>query len=1845
MEGALRILRARAAARVGLAALALAPSAAAVRGAPSADPRDPYPDLYDVVWDSPSGDAHGSMPLGNGDIGVNVWAEPDGEIAFLIGKTDSWDEHARLVKVGGFRIRIDPNPLAGKPFSERLRLRDATVEISAGEGPRRASARIWVDANSPAICVEIETAEPSEATASIELWRTERRELEALEVSDVLLQRGVPGDRRAPVVLEPDAILRDQAARIGWYHHNARSVGLEDLAKVQGLAGFPLPDPIRGRTFGAAILAPGGERLDDRTLRSARGASHRFEVFVLTRHPSTPESWLAAMDTAIRDVQAASFEDRRRAHEAWWRAFWARSWICATTRRGEIGRQSGVARPLSDAEIASLAELVPGDPAAEAVRLPSEGERAAEEVARDFGDDAFNVSRAYHLQRFLNACAGRGAHPIKFNGSIFTVPAPGKSDPDYRRWGPGYWWQNTRLPYYGMCASGDFDLLRPLFRMYAEELLDLAKYRTKLYCGHEGAFYPECIYFWGPIFSETYGWTPFEERADKLQESRWHKWEWVGGLELSWLMLEYYEHTLDAEFLERTAIPFAREILTFFERHYGTDASGKLVFHPAQALETWWDCTNPMPEVAGCRAVAERLLALPEDSVPAADRGLWRRLLEKLPPLPLRDVDGKKALAPAERFAEKRNVENPELYAVFPFRLVALGRPNLERGLEALRHRWDRGNSGWRQDDIFLAYLGLAEEARAYVVGRAQNHDPNSRFPAFWGPNYDWVPDQDHGSVLVKAFQSMLLQTDGRRILLFPAWPRSWDVRFQLRAPLRTTIRGEYREGKIVSLEVEPEDRRADVEILLPGGRAEAPADAKGSRTAIVRDEWGVPRISGDSMAAVAYALGYAQAEDRLEEILKAYLRAEGRLASAFGSEFLEEDYQARALRHAEVSRARYGELSPQSRAVIEAFVAGIAKYMDEHPEKVPAWGFRPEPPMVVALVRTAAWSWPVGQAFEDLGRALPRPPGSGSNQWAVSPERTALGCAALAIDPHVPLFGILRWYECHLHGGPLHAYGFAVPGTPIVALGHNDHLAWACTTGGPDTSDIYEVELDRPGGLRYRYDGAWRDVETREIEIPVREGGATRAVRRAVRRTHHGPIVREAGARAFAMKIPYEEEVRLAEEFLAFNLARSLADFRHALELDQFFPQNLMAADVDGNIFYIRTGRVPIRPPGVDPARPIDGGTSKTEWLGLRKQAELVQCLNPIQGFFQNCNIGPDTMMADSPMTPEKYPPEVYNAPRGATNSRGRRAVELLAQSDRLDAAGAIAILLDTGVRGFEGWIAALESSAETLARENSEERARLAGPLETLQAWDGRMEAESEGATLFYAWKMALRELAPKLELEAAPGPEKLAKPEKLALARALLRAAAELERRFGSARVPWGRVNRLRRGDRDFPVGGASPAHLGFSTLRAVATRPEADGTLVAVMGQTCPTVVFLEGPEKVRSFSALPFGESDDPASPHFADQAEKLFSPKALKDTHYRREGELERVESRNVLELPGALAERPGSPPDPPSLEEVEELARIVATPYKLGRPVLEPTRKEGDFDREAVDCPNVFRFRGRWHMTYVGFDGEGYRTGLAASDDLIRWERLGAVLEKGPAGAFDSHGAAGLSILGDDELFSGHEPYRVRGRYWLSYYGNDAPGYEAGCGSVGLAWSLDLRAWTRFEGNPILAPGDGEAWEKGTLYKSHLLRTPDGGFAILYNAKNSLEGPWVEETGLATSPDLKTWTRSPANPVLPRGPPGAWDSVFASDPIAFRHGDLWVLFYYGFDGAHARDGLAASRDLRRFTKLPRPILDIGEPGSLDSQHAHKPSVVWDRGVFYHFYCAVRDRDGCRTITLAASRL
>jgi len=705
------------------------------------------------------------MPLGNGDIGLNAWVEGNGDLCFYISKTDSWDDNGRLLKVGKVRINLEPN-LSGSAseFTQTLQLMDGMIHIQYGRGDTAMVIRLWVDAHHPAIHVEVDGLRRVKVTAAIELWRTERYALPSIECSDVM---DTP-DHNAPpgsIIVEPDTVLSQLPGRIGWYHHNIKSVGPEICATIQGIKDFERVDPLLHRTCGVVIMAENGERLDDLHLVSPCSASHRFSLYVLTRHPATPQQWLQAVDAEIEVCEEVSMAKRREGHQRWWREFWGRSWIHVTSADG--------------AEVS---------------------------------DEAFCVSRAYALQRFINACAGRGRHPIKFNGSLFTVPAPGApGDADYRRWGPGYWWQNTRLPYISMCTSGDVDLMAPLFRMYSKDLMPLFKFRTRRHVGHGGAYIPECIMFWGDLFSETYGWTPFEQRSDKLQASPWHKWEWVAGLELVFMMLDYYEHTCDKAFLRERVLPTAHEILTFFEQHYKTDQGGKLVIHPSQALETWWDCTNPMCEVSGLQAVVDRLLALDKKLTSAEQRNFWSALKKKLPDLPTREVDGKAMLAPAEKFDNKMNCENPELYAVFPFRRVAVGRPGLELGIEALNYRWDRGDSGWRQDDIFMAYLGLADQARENLVSRAKNKHSASRFPAFWGPNYDWIPDQDHGGILLKALQAMLMQTDGQKIYLLPAWPKKWDVDFKLHAPGNTVIEGVVTNGKLVKMTITPRSRSKDV--------------------------------------------------------------------------------------------------------------------------------------------------------------------------------------------------------------------------------------------------------------------------------------------------------------------------------------------------------------------------------------------------------------------------------------------------------------------------------------------------------------------------------------------------------------------------------------------------------------------------------------------------------------------------------------------------------------------------------------------------------------------------------------------------------------------------------------------------------------------------------------------------------------------------------------------------------------------------------------------------------------------------------------------------------------------------
>jgi len=944
--------------------------------APAAETRGTDPlDQCNVVWETPSLDSSGSLPLGNGDIGLNVWVEHNGDLRFYLSKTDAWSENARLLKLGGVRISLSPNPFrAGLPFRQTLRLRQGEIEIRAGEAASGVTLRVWVDANQPVVRVEVQGRKELDLRVSLEMWRTQERQLTGGELFSAFGLGGGP----EPVVVHPDTLVDAREDGIVWYHSNEMSCWPVTMT-VQGLDSLlsSFSDPLLHRVFGGAIKAKGLVKTDATTLASERPRKrYLISVFPLTTHPATPEEWLRQLDESIAHLEARDTESARRAHRKWWDDFWHRSWIRvsgpATGAKmdvndlplrigadsdgrnqflGDISRVRIFSRAVKPEEIATLAQgreaAVAADPAlvgdwrfgdirdgasanAASARLPAriigdvkvvdttrgkalrltgngwvevaddpaldltaactleawispktlpagggriidkshagvgeaylldtfpanslrlineEGaltydaklppdqwthvaatfDAAGEQrlyvngqmvASASIGAGTAQVSQGYALQRFLNACGGRGAFPIKFNGSIFTVDPrePNEThDADYRRWGGPYWYQNTRLPYWAMLASGDFDLMQPYFRMYLKAL-PLAQARTGLYFGHEGAFFPETMYFWGTYTNDDYGWDRQGKDAS-VCDSPWIRYYWQGGLELTATMLDYYACTQDESFLRNSLLPMAEAILTFYDQHYQRDASGKLLLKPAQALETWQAAVNPLPESAGLRWVLSRLLALPTTVVTAEQRKEWERLLGEVPPLPTKEEDGETVLLPAQEFSELRNVENPELYAIFPYRLYGVGKPDLEVARRTFAGRRVKTSQGWQQDPIQAALLGLADEASELVAKRFVNKHPGSRFPAFWGPNFDWVPDQDNGAVALTGLQTMLMQTDGERILLFPAWPKQWDVEFKLHAPMNTTVEGVYRGGKLEHLNVTPKSRAKDVTVLEP---------------------------------------------------------------------------------------------------------------------------------------------------------------------------------------------------------------------------------------------------------------------------------------------------------------------------------------------------------------------------------------------------------------------------------------------------------------------------------------------------------------------------------------------------------------------------------------------------------------------------------------------------------------------------------------------------------------------------------------------------------------------------------------------------------------------------------------------------------------------------------------------------------------------------------------------------------------------------------------------------------------------------------------------------------------------
>jgi hypothetical protein len=372
------------------------------------------------------------------------------------------------------------------------------------------------------------------------------------------------------------------------------------------------------------------------------------------------------------------------------------------------------------------------------------------------------------------------------------------------------------LLYWPLLMSGDFELMKPFFDHYWY-VLPMRKAMTRHYFGHEGAFYRENVM---PLTGSCHDCGPLPKtKPGEKYAGDYHAYYFTSGLETVAMMADFVRYTGDTKFRDEVLVPFAREILLFYDQHYGRGPNGALRLDPAQAIETWWIAVNPAPDVAGLRFCLDQLLSL--NAGPPADQAKWKRFQAEMPEVPLRTIAGRPAIAPAETYEKQGNGENAELYPVFPFRCYgfALGSKDLVDW--TMQHRTCKDTFGgicWTQDQIGWALAGNAQEAAAGLVRRFRTATNTLRFPIYGNHITDGIPDLDHFGSGSIALQRMLIQESETsnlkpKIFLLPAWPMEWDVDFKLHLQGGVVLTGTVKDGKLVQWDCTPGTRKPDVVV------------------------------------------------------------------------------------------------------------------------------------------------------------------------------------------------------------------------------------------------------------------------------------------------------------------------------------------------------------------------------------------------------------------------------------------------------------------------------------------------------------------------------------------------------------------------------------------------------------------------------------------------------------------------------------------------------------------------------------------------------------------------------------------------------------------------------------------------------------------------------------------------------------------------------------------------------------------------------------------------------------------------------------------------------------------------
>ncbi|HSZ10061.1 MAG TPA: penicillin acylase family protein [Steroidobacteraceae bacterium] len=684
------------------------------------------------------------------------------------------------------------------------------------------------------------------------------------------------------------------------------------------------------------------------------------------------------------------------------------------------------------------------------------------------------------------------------------------------------------------------------------------------------------------------------------------------------------------------------------------------------------------------------------------------------------------------------------------------------------------------------------------------------------------------------------------------------------------------------------------------GSQERARWQQRAEHVRITRDNWGIAHVYGTSDADAVFGMIYAQAEDDFNRIERNYLNGLGRLSQAEGETAVYSDLRERLFVDLGGLRRQYRTAPEWLKTLMIAWSDGLNYYLSKHSNVAPKVIRHFEPWMALSFTEGSIggdvetvdlaglekfYGQPAPSAAQNSPPPVPEENPGGSNGFAIAPSRSASGHAMLWINPHTSYYFRSELQVVSEQG--LNVYGAATWGQFFIYQGFNAHNGWMHTSYGGDAIDEYAEDLvKKSDGLYYKYGTRLRKLRVSRITIPFKRGGGFGQRTFTVYHSHHGPIVRAENGRWIAVKLLEDPVPALAQSYLR-TKTHDYASFRKTQDMRTDTSNNTVYADADGTIAYFHGNFIPKRDTSFDFTHPVDGSNPATEWQGAHAIEDTITLLNPSNGWLYNSNNWPFSAAGDQSPKRDNYP--VYMWTKGET-PRGLHAVEVLHDIQHVTLDSLIGAGYDGHLTAFDVLLPPLFTAYDGLPAADPQ-RTALAEAIAVLRGWDRRTSADSVPTAVAIFWG---QELIERKGAEARDADEpvydylvdKLSDAERID---ALGAALQKLQRDFGRWQTPWGDINRFQRLTDGIvqPYDDAKPSlSVGFAPAQwgALASfdssKPRKTKRIYGSVGNSFVAAVDF-GPT-LHAKAIMSGGESGDPSSAHFTDQA-LMFSQGRFRD--------------------------------------------------------------------------------------------------------------------------------------------------------------------------------------------------------------------------------------------------------------------------------------------------------------------------------------------------------------------------